>query len=39
MNKKYESPEVEIENFSITSTVATTLSRIGWGDGGEEGEF
>lgn len=35
MNKKYESPEVEIEIFNTPSSVTTNVS---WG-GGDEAEF
>jgi hypothetical protein len=35
MNKKYESPEVEIDSFNLPSSMVSTSG--GWE--GEEGEF
>lgn len=36
MKKIYESPEVEIEKFTLTPSVFTDSTNPGWGEGGED---
>ncbi|MCM1285569.1 MAG: hypothetical protein NC213_02115 [Acetobacter sp.] len=39
MKKYYETPELEIEKFSVAPSVFTTSTSSGWGEGGDSGTF
>lgn len=38
MKRSYESPELEIEKFSMAPSVLTESTEPGWGEGGDEYE-
>lgn len=38
MKKVYDAPLIEVEKFTVTSSVITASTGSGWGEGGDEYE-